>query len=364
MTAMANEYNAINLSQGFPDFDVDPTLIDLVNFYMKKGHNQYAPMPGVPKLNLALSHKYKECYGVDYKPASEITITSGATQALATAFSTLVNPQDEVIVFEPAYDAYTPLIRLNGGKAIPLELSAPDFKPDWQEVAKAISPKTKAIVVNTPHNPCGSMFNQDDINTLAELIRGKNIYIISDEVYEHITFDGVKHLSLCMNEELRKVSFIISSFGKSFHTTGWKCGYCLAPEALTKEFRKIHQFFVYSVNTPVQFAYAEYLETPENYLKVSAFYQAKRDLVLKALSKSPFKYKPATGSYFQLIDFSLVSKENGLEFTKRLTKEAGVALIPLEPFYESSLAPSFVRICFAKKDQTLTEGINRLSDFC
>ena len=363
MSQKAVKYDAVNLSQGFPDFDADPKLIDLVSHYLKKGSNQYAPMPGVPALRKAIIAKHQVCQDVLYDHDTEVTVTAGATQGLATAIATTICPGDEVIVFEPTYDAYVPLIELQGGKAIPLELKSPDFKPDWDEVKKALSTRTKAIIINTPHNPCGSILDQSDLDILAELLKGTETLIISDEVYEHIVFDKQQHLSLSVHPELKKRSFIISSFGKTLHTTGWKIGYCLAPEKLTKEFRKAHQFIVYSVNTPIQFAIADYLQDPQSYTSISSFYEQKRNLVADLLQQSSVKPLKCQATYFQLLDYSHKEFSNGLEITEHLVKEKGIALIPLEPFYQKYTAPKLIRICFAKNNTTLEEGLKTLIDF-
>jgi len=360
MSQMAKDYGAINLSQGFPNFDIDPQLIDLANHYMKEGLNQYAPMPGVPALRQAISQKHNDCQNTHYDPDKEITITAGATQALAAAIAALVHPSDEIIVFEPTYDAYVPLIEVQGGKAVPLNLAAPNFLPDWNEVAQAISEKTRGIIVNTPHNPCGSTLRKEDLDELAALAKKHDLYIISDEVYEHIVFEGHKHISVGSHKDLKGRTFVISSFGKTFHTTGWKVGYCLAPEDLSWEFRKVHQFMVYSVNTPAQYAYAEYLKTPENYLNVAKFYQEKRDFILNELRDTSFSLSPASGSYFQLLDYSDFHNGTGVELVDKLVKENGVALIPLEPFYLKYSAPSSIRICFAKTNDVLQAGVDRL----
>ncbi|MCM8527226.1 MAG: methionine aminotransferase [Lentisphaeraceae bacterium] len=360
MSQMAAEHGAINLSQGFPNFDVAPELIDLVSHYMKEGKNQYAPMPGVPELRQAISKKHLQCQDTFYNPDSEITITAGATQALAAAIAALVHPGDEIIVFEPTYDAYVPLIEVQGGKAVALELKAPNFLPDWKEVEDAVSPRTRGIILNTPHNPCGAVLTENDLNELAAIAKKHDLYVISDEVYEHIVFDDKKHISVGSHEELKKRTFVISSFGKTFHTTGWKCGYCLAPEELTWEFQRVHQFMVYSVNTPVQYAYADYLSKEENYLQVAAFYQEKRDFITKELKDSKFKLTPAVGSYFQLLDFSSFHQGSGMELAEKLVRENGVALIPLEPFYSKFTAPKLIRICFAKTNDVLKSGVQGL----
>ena len=360
MSKMANEHGAINLSQGFPNFDVAPELIELSAEFMKKGCNQYAPMPGAPSLREAISKKHQECQGVFYDPQKEITVTAGATQALAASIAALVHPGDEIIVFEPTYDAYVPLVEVQGGIAIPLELKAPEFKPDWQEVTDAVTDKTRGIIINTPHNPCGSVLSKNDLDELAKIAKKHDLYVISDEVYEHIVFEGENHLSVGSHKDLKDRTFVISSFGKTFHTTGWKIGYCLAPEELTWEFQKVHQFMVYAVNTPIQHAYAEYLKNPQNYLGVSDFYRQKRDLVLTELKNSSFDFIPASGTYFQLVDYSSFHKGTGLELVEKLVKENGVALIPLEPFYLKYQAPKAIRICFAKTDDVLKSGIERL----
>ena len=360
MSQMANEYKAINLSQGFPNFDVAPELIDLVSHYTKEGFNQYAPMPGVPLLRQAIAKKHKNCQGVYYDPDKEITVTAGATQALAAAIAALVHPGDEIIVFEPTYDAYVPLIEVQGGKAVSLNLESPSFLPNWDEVGRAISDKTRGIILNTPHNPCGSTLSKNDLEELAKLAKKHDLYIISDEVYEHIVFDGAEHYSVGSHKDLYERTFVISSFGKTFHTTGWKIGYCLAPPQLTWEFQKVHQFMVYSVNTPIQYAYADYLKEEANYLDVAKFYQAKRDFILAELKDSSFTFAPASGSYFQLVDFSGFHKGTGLELSEKLVKEHGVALIPLEPFYKEYAAPSAIRICFAKTNDVLKAGLDRL----
>lgn len=360
MTQMANEYKAINLSQGFPDFEVSAELVDLVNFYLQKGENQYAPMAGVPLLRRAICQKAKNFQGLEYDPDTEVTVTVGATQAISTAITTLVHPGDEVLVFEPAYDSYIPMVELQGAKAVSIELKAPLFLPDWDEVRRAVTSKTRAIIVNTPHNPCGSIFSLDDIDELASIVKEHDLYVISDEVYEHIVFDGSQHRSPASHPDLVDRTFIISSFGKTFHATGWKCGYCLAPEELSREFRKVHQFMVYSVCTPVQYAFAEFLQDEQNYLQVGALYQQKRDFLIEGLVGSSFKLTAAAGSYFQLLDFSGFHTGSGVSLAEKLVKEKGVALIPLEPFYRDFKAPPYIRICFAKEDQTLKSGINCL----
>lgn len=360
MSEMANRYNAINLSQGFPDFDVSAELIELVNHYMKKGFNQYAPMPGLLDLRKSISEKISNLYGHFYNPESEITITTGATQALYTAISVAVNSGDEVIMFEPVYDSYAPAVIANGGKPVFVKLNQNDFSIPWDEVEKKLTDKTKAIIINSPHNPSGKVIIQDDLIRLENILKEKDIFLISDEVYEHIVFDFKRHISICESEILSKKSFVISSFGKTFHTTGWKIGYCAAPEYLTKEFRKLHQFIVFAVNTPIQYAYVDFLKKPENYLSVNKFYQQKRDYFRDKIKNSRFKILDTEGTYFQLLDYSSISEKNDFEFSEYLTKEIGVAVIPLSPFYNSYYNNKIIRICFAKQDEILNKASERL----
>lgn len=361
MSKMASDYNAINLSQGFPDFNCSNELIDLVNFYMNKGFNQYAPMPGVIELRNEISKKILRDYNKQYDPQNEITITAGATQALFTAFSTIINSGDEVIIFAPAYDSYRPAIEINGGIVIEVKLNPEDFSIPWDEVAKSISPKTKCIVINSPHNPTGMVLNDSDIKQLEKIVKNTDILIISDEVYEHITFDGIAHLSLSGSDELSKRSFIISSFGKTFHTTGWKIGYCCAPKMLMDEFRKVHQFVVFAVNTPIQYAYSDFIKKPENIYSLSKFYQNKRDLIKNLLAKSRFKLKGCKGTYFQLLDYGNISNEDDYYFSEFLTKKIGVAVIPLSPFYKNGSDEKLVRVCFAKNENVLIQAAEKLS---
>lgn len=361
MSKMANDYNAINLSQGFPDFSCSEELIELVNHFMKKGFNQYAPMPGTVELRNEISKKVNRDYGKLYKPETEITITAGGTQALYTAFSTIIQPGDEVIIFEPAYDSYIPAIKINGGIPIPVKLNSNDFSIPWSEVENKINPKTKCIVVNSPHNPTGAILKQTDIEELEKKVKNKNIFIISDEVYEHIIFDDQKHFSLSASEELSKRTFIISSFGKTFHTTGWKIGYCCAPEYLMNEFRKVHQFIVFTVNTPIQLAMSEFMQNESNIYNLNKFYQNKRDLFRNLINDSKFKIRNCDGTYFQLLDYSNISDKNDFEFAEYLTKEIGVAVIPLSPFYSKPTSEKLIRVCFAKQDKIIEEAANKLS---
>lgn len=360
MSKMANDFNAINLSQGFPDFNCSDSLIELVNHFMKKGFNQYAPMPGTIELRKQIAIKVKRDYGREYNFENEITVTAGATQALYTAFSAIVNYGDEVIIFEPAYDSYIPAIIANGGIPIPIKLNQNDFSIPWNEVEKSISKKTKCIVINSPHNPTGSILKSEDIVRLEKIVKDTNIFLISDEVYEHIIFDKQEHNSFARYDELANRSFIISSFGKTFHTTGWKIGYCCAPENLTKEFRKFHQFIVFAVNTPVQLAVAEFLQDENNISSLPDFYQAKRNLFSLLLNGSKFNFRKCDGTYFQLLDYSNISNKNDLEFSEYLTKEIGVAVIPLSPFYKNGSTDKLIRVCFAKNDEVLKQAAEKL----
>jgi len=356
MSHLALEHKAINLSQGFPDFMVSSELIKLVNKYMRKGLNQYAPMPGIPELRNVISKKVKSLYKATYDPASEINITAGATQALYTAISAIVKEDDEVIVFEPAYDSYVPVIKLNGGIVKYSKLQLPDYRIDWDEIQKMITGRTKMIIINSPHNPTGSTLSLEDIKNLEKITQDTDIIIVSDEVYEHIIFDRKKHESICSYPELAKRSYVIGSFGKTFHATGWKMGYCLAPENLMAEFRKVHQFIVFTCNTPVQYALAEFLENKENYTGLSKFYQEKRDYFIHLIKDSRFKVKPSHGTYFQLLDYSEISDEIETEFAIRLTRDYGIASIPISVFYNKPEENQSLRFCFAKKEETLEKA--------
>jgi methionine aminotransferase len=360
MTELANKYNAINLSQGFPDFEVSPELIELVNFFMKKGYNQYAPMPGIFELRKVISDKIKNIHNKFYNPDTELTITAGATQALYTAISVLINVGDEVVMFEPVYDSYAPAVLSNGGIPVFVKLKEPDYNIPWNQVIEKISDKTKLIILNSPHNPTGKVLNEDDIRELESISKDRDIFIISDEVYEHIVFDNKRHISLCESEILSKKTFVISSFGKTFHTTGWKIGYCAAPEYLSKEFRKLHQFVVFAVNTPIQYAYSTYLADSKNYLYLNNFYQVKRDFFRELMKSSNFKLFQVEGTYFQLMDYSNISNLKDVEFSEYLTKEVGIAVIPLSPFYNSDYEGKVIRICFAKRDEILKKSAEKL----
>ncbi|MDR7128178.1 methionine aminotransferase [Algoriphagus sp. 4150] len=360
MSKLASDCKAINLSQGFPGFDSDPALLDLVNKYMKAGYNQYAPMSGVPLLRERIVEKAKLVYGIELDSESEVTVVSGATEALYAAITAVVNPGDEVILFDPAYDSYAPAVELNGGVPVFVSLSLPGFSVDWERVKAAISDKTQLIIVNTPHNPSGYVWTQEDLNTLAELIQDTGILVVSDEVYEHITFDGRQHLSLLTHPELRERTFVCGSFGKTFHVTGWKIGYCLAPSKLTEEFRKIHQFLTFSSATPLQYALADYLSEPSRYLALPDFYQKKRDLFCEGLKKTPFEFTPAQGSFFQMVSYAHLSDESDYDLSVRLTKEIGVASIPISVFFYDRKDPKILRFCFAKDDSELNVALNRL----
>ena len=361
MSKLAADVGAINLSQGFPDFDCDPALVDAVTRHMREGRNQYAPMQGVPVLRQAIAAKYASLYGAAYDPETEVTVTSGATEGIFDAVAAVVHPGDEVIVFEPCYDSYVPAIELNGGTAVVISLRYPDYSVPWDQVRAAITPRTRLIVVNTPHNPAAVVFGPDDIAELARIVEGTSILLLSDEVYEHIIFDGVRHESMAWHKELRARSFIVGSFGKTYHVTGWKVGYVVAPAALTTEFRKMHQFVTFSTNTPTQHALAEFIAEKRGYPELSAFYQRKRDLFLELIAGSRWRALPSRGTYFQLLDYSAITDEKDMAFALRLTKEHGVASIPTSAFLYKQAAPPVLRFCFAKKDETLRAAAERLT---
>lgn len=361
MSGLANEHQALNLSQGFPDFESDAKLIQLVNNAMVSGKNQYAPMPGIFSLRKAIADKMENLYGVSYNPETEITITAGATQAIFTAIAATVHKDDEVIIFKPAYDCYEPAIELFGGKTISVQLNPEDFKIDWKLVKSLISDKTRMIIINSPHNPSGRVLSKDDMLQLEALLKNTNILLFSDEVYEHIIFDGEKHQSAALFPALAERAFITASFGKTFHNTGWKTGYCIAPAELTNEFRKVHQFNVFSVNHPTQVALAEYLKTASNYLELGAFYQKKRDLFLSLIKNSRFDFEPSKGTYFQLLNFKKITDESDYDFAVRLTKEQKIASIPISVFNEANLDTKVLRFCFAKTDDTLKRAAEILN---
>jgi methionine aminotransferase len=356
MSAMAKAYNAINLSQGFPDFDSDPVLINLVSKAMKEGYNQYAPMAGDIGLRERISEKIQRQHQRYYKPATEITITAGATQAIFTAIAACIRLGDEVIIFTPAYDCYAPTVALFCGKLVPIQLKSPLYQPDWTMVQEKISSKTKMIIINSPHNPSGRLFSIRDMLQLQEISEGNNLLVISDEVYEHIIFDGHSHESAARFEALSKRTFIAASFGKTFHNTGWKMGYCLAPENLMQGFQQVHQYNVFCVNHPFQKALATYMEDATTYQSLSAFYQEKRDYFLSLLKPSRFTIVPSQGTYFQLLDFSTISEENDIAFAERLTKELGIATIPTSVFNENKQDFKQIRVCFAKTEATLEKA--------
>jgi methionine aminotransferase len=363
MSALAAEKGAVNLGQGFPDFDCDPALVDAVTQAMKAGCNQYPPMAGVPALREAIAAKIAKIYGSQYDPATEITVTAGATQAILTAILCSVHPGDEVIVIEPVYDSYVPSIELAGGKPVfvQMEVGPQGYSVPWEKVAAAVSPRTRLIMINSPHNPTGTILREADLRALSDIVRNTGILIVSDEVYEHMVYDGAHHESLCRHPELAARAFVISSFGKTYHVTGWKVGYVAAPAALTAEFRKVHQFNVFTVNTPVQHGLARYMANPAPYLELPAFYQHKRDLFREGLASSRFKLLPSDGTYFQCVDYSAISPMSEADFSKWLTSEIGVAAIPVSAFYHQPRESGIVRFCFAKKDETLRSALKKLS---
>ena len=353
MSGLANEQNALNLSQGFPNFESDRKLIDLVNKAMVNGGNQYAPMPGILSLRQVIVDKMERLYNASYNAETEITITAGATQAIFTAIAATVKKDDEVIIFKPAYDCYEPTIELFGGKTKAVQLDPEEFSINWDEVKGLITNKTRMIIINSPHNPSGRVLSKNDMLQLENLLRDTNILLLSDEVYEHIIFDGEKHQSAALFPALAERAFITASFGKTFHNTGWKVGYCIAPKYLMEEFKKVHQFNVFCVNHPIQIALAEYLKTPSNYLNLGSFYQQKRDLFLSLIKDSRFEFKPSKGTYFQLLNFKNITDENDYDFAIRLTKEMKIASIPISVFNIKNLDTKVLRFCFAKTDETI-----------
>jgi methionine aminotransferase len=360
MSKLSSDHDAINLSQGFPDFDVHPDLLTLVEKYMRSGYNQYAPMQGVMELREKIADKALELYNASYDPASEITVTSGATEALFAAISAVVRKGDEVIVLEPAFDSYVPAIKLNGGIPVYVKYQFPDYRIDWDDVKKAVSSKTRLIILNSPNNPTGAVFSGEDIAALKNIMLNNDVLILSDEVYEHIIFDDLKHESMSCHPELAERSFVISSFGKTYHTTGWKIGYCLAPAPLSVEFQRVHQFLTFASNTPIQYAYAEFMQNKDVYLNLAAFYQKKRDRFLSLIQRSRFKALPCHGTYFQMLDYSAISNEPDVAFSRQLTLEHGVASIPPSVFYNNLDDHKVLRFCFAKKDETLEKAAEKL----
>lgn len=362
MSKLAQECGAINLSQGFPDFPIDENLIELVEQAMRAGHNQYAPMAGIPALREAIAAKVHRLYGHAYDPETEVTVTAGGTQAIFTALGAVVHPGDEVIIVDPAYDCYAPTVELFGGRPVHVRLGS-DMRFDADAVKAAITPRTRVLMINTPHNPAGTILRDADMRRIADMLRGTDILLLSDEVYEHLVFDGESHASAINYPELRDRAFVIFSFGKVFHTTGWKMGYALAPRALMKEFRKVHQFNVFSANTPVQHALAEYMKDPLRYEQVPAFYEEKRDRFLVGLRASRFEPLACEGSYFQLADYSRISEEPDTVFAERLAREFGVAAIPISVFYkEPPAGQRILRFCFAKQEETLDNAIEKLCE--
>ncbi|HSB25285.1 MAG TPA: pyridoxal phosphate-dependent aminotransferase [Burkholderiaceae bacterium] len=361
MSALATQHGAVNLGQGFPDFDCDPSLLDAVNQAMRSGLNQYPPMAGVPVLREAIAGKIEALYGHRYDPGDEITITAGATQAILTAILASVHPGDEVIVLEPCYDSYAPNIELAGGRVVRVALAAGTFRPDFAAIDAAITRRTRAIIVNTPHNPSATVWSRADLDRLATLLRPTDVLLIADEVYEHMVFDGVAHASASSHPELAARAFVVSSFGKTYHVTGWKVGHVAAQRELTAEFRKVHQFNVFTVNTPVQHGLARYMADPRPYLELAAFYQRKRDLFRAGLARTRLRLLPSEGTYFQCVDYSAISDRSEEDFCRWLTTDIGVAAIPLAAFYEDGRNQRLARFCFAKRDETLASALERLA---
>ncbi|WP_317175613.1 methionine aminotransferase [Adhaeribacter swui] len=362
MSQLAQQHGAINLSQGFPDFNCPPELIDRVSYYLQQGYNQYAPMAGVLPLREQISLKTELLYGSKPDPETEITITSGATEALYAALAAILHPHDEVIVLEPAYDSYVPAILLNGGRPVFVPLQVPSFTIDWNLVKAAITPRTRAIMLNSPHNPSGAILKSQDLQILAEITRDTAILVISDEVYEHMVYDNQPHQSMLTLPELASRSFVISSFGKTYHATGWKVAYCVAPPALTIEFRKVHQYLTFSTITPVQYALADFLTNRDHYLNLPDFYQRKRDLFCQLLQDTRFTFQPSTGTYFQLVSYENITSEKDQDFARRLTTDIGVAAIPISVFYQQQTDHGLLRFCFAKNEETLRAAAQKLQN--
>jgi methionine aminotransferase len=360
MTRLANEHGAINLSQGFPDFDCDPALVDAVALAMRAGYNQYAPMPGVLALREAIAKKVQVCYGATYDPQAEVQIVSGATAGLFASLTAFVQRGDEVLLFEPCYDSYVPVIRLSGGVPVFASLRYPDYRVDWDEVKRSLSSRTKVILLNTPHNPTGRMWTADDMRQLSAIVDGTDLLVISDEVYEHVIFDGRRHESVLRYPDLRARACVISSFGKTFHTTGWKVGYCVAPQPILTEVQRVHQFMTFTVHTPSQIAFAEFVSRDPQASALAAFYQQKRDLFLQMIDGSRFTPLPCEGTYFQLLDYSSVARDKDTEMAMRLIKEHGVASIPCSAFLYKDAGGPVLRFCFAKKEETLRAAAERL----
>ena len=363
MSALSVKHDAVNLGQGFPDFEMNENLVALVNEAMRKGHNQYVHMSGLPSLREQLSEKMNDDYQSNVNPETEITVTPGGTYAIYTAFTTILKPGDEVIVFEPAYDSYIPNIEINGAVAITIPLQFPDYRINWEQVAERVNSKTKAIIINSPHNPSGSVLDEHDIASLRNIVNGTNIFIISDEVYEHLIFDDKKHLSILKYPDLFERSFVCFSFGKVYHCTGWKLGYCVAPVSLMKEFRKVHQFNCFTCNSPTQFALASFLKEKIQYQSLGKFLQQKRDFFQELMQQTRFTPLPSHGSYFQLYSYEKITDEKEIDFAIKLTEEARVATIPVSAFYKTPVDNKVLRFCFAKKEATLVEAANRLVQY-
>ncbi|MEY8760681.1 methionine aminotransferase [Chryseobacterium tongliaoense] len=361
MTQLANENEAINLSQGFPDFMPDTGLLDYVDHFIKKGFNQYAPMGGMIALKEEIARKIENSHQAVYHPDSEITVTAGGTQAIFTAIATFIKKDDEVIIFEPAYDCYEPTVELFGGIVKRFEMKAPDYEIDWNAVKGLVSEKTKMIILNNPNNPSGKILKENDLQELISIVKNTSILILSDEVYENIVFDGKQHLSICKYPELKERSLLVASFGKLFHVTGWKIGYCAAPKILTDEFRKIHQFNVFSVNTPIQLALAEYMKNEDHYNHLNQFFQEKRDFLRKGLANTSFELLDCEGTYFQALKYDRISDKNDFDFASELTVTHKVASVPFSSFYKNKRNENVIRLCFAKKQETLERAIENLS---
>lgn len=361
MSKMAQDHGAINLSQGFPDFDCPEALRERVAFHLHSRRNQYAPMTGVPELREQIAAKIQTLYGRQVSVDQEVTVTSGATEALFDAIQAVVHPGDEVLLFDPAYDSYAPSVTLAGGKAVRIPMTVPDYRIDWERASEAMTDRTRLVVVNSPHNPAGSVFTRGDLDRLAALIRDRDTLVLSDEVYEHMVFDGERHHSVLTHDELWPRSFAVFSFGKTYHATGWKMAYCVAPDALSSEFRKVHQFVTFTSNSFLQHAIADFLrECPGHHLELPAFYQQKRDTFCRLMADTRFRFTPSAGTYFQCVDYSEVSDMQDREFCNWLTREAGVAAIPMSPFYEQAPDTRIIRFCFCKDDSTLENAADIL----
>lgn len=361
MSQLALQHNAINLSQGFPDFMPDTQLLNSVDHFIQKGFNQYAPLGGILSLKEEIARKIENSHQAIYHPDTEITITAGGTQAIFTTLATFISKDDEVIIFEPAYDCYEPSVELFGGIIKRFQMKAPNYEIDWNEVKSLVSEKTKMIILNNPNNPSGKILTENDVQSLIQIVKDTNILILSDEVYENIVFDGKKHLSLCQYPELKERTIIVASFGKLFHITGWKVGYCAAPKEIMAEFRKVHQFNVFCVNTPVQMALAEYMKNDEHYLHLNSFFEEKRDFLREGLASTSFELLSCEGTYFQAVTYQKISNKNDLDFAKELTIDHKVASVPFSAFYKDQLNENVIRLCFAKKKETLERAIENLA---